>query len=108
MDPSRGGLEEVEAAAADVLLADTVLLEANVGAGKTAEVEHLRHSVIVINSAVATDESHKARKKTERMLMIVGTYSREGVKSQARGLEVRHMKCPTRYHLVDTTRKLHE
>ena len=41
-------------------LADCVMLD--VGAGKTAEVEHLRHSVMVINSAVTTDESHKARK----------------------------------------------
>jgi hypothetical protein len=79
MDPSRGGLEEVEAAAADVLLADAVSFKAKVGAGKTAEVEHLRHSVIVINSAVTTDDSHKAWKKKERMLMIMGTYSREGV-----------------------------
>jgi len=68
MPPSRGGRADVEAAAADELVlvlllgaADTVLLYAKVGAGKTAEVEHLRHSVIVINSAVTTDESHKAR-----------------------------------------------
>lgn len=87
MDPSRGGLEEVEAAAADVLLllglADTVLLRAKVGAGKTAEVEHLRHSVIVINSAVTTDESHTARKKKERMLKSGVAYSRDRAKSRA-------------------------
>lgn len=112
MDPSRGGLEELEAAAADVLLllglVDTVLLTAKVGAGKRAEVEHLRHSVIVINSAVTTDESHTARKKKERILRSGMTYSRDKAKSQARGLEVRHMKCLTRYHVVDTTRKLQE
>ena len=102
MDPSRGGLEEVEAATVDELLllllgaADTVLLLAKVGTGKTAEVEHLRHSVIVINSAATTDESHTARKKKERMLRSVMTYSRERAKLQAPGLEVRHMKCPTR------------
>jgi hypothetical protein len=87
MDPSRGGLEEVEAAAEDELLADTVLLEAKAGVGN-AEVEHLRHSVIVINSAVTTDESHMARKKKERMLMSGMTYSRDRAKSQAPGLEV--------------------
>jgi hypothetical protein len=85
VDPSRGGLEEVEAAAADEL--DTVLFKVKVGDEKT-EVEHLRHSVIVINSAVTTDESHKARKMKERMLKRVRTYSRLGAKSQAPGLEV--------------------
>lgn len=62
-------------------LAGGVLLE-EVGAGKTAEVEHLRHSVIVINSAVTTDESHKARKKKKRMSRRVMTYSRGRTYSQ--------------------------
>jgi len=86
VDPSKGGRAEVEAAAADelVLLLDTVLLE-EVGAGKTAEVEHLRHSVMVINSAVTTDESHTARKKKKRMLRSVMTYSRDKANSQAAG-----------------------
>lgn len=86
MDPSKGGRAEVEAAAADelVLLLDTVLLE-EVVAGKTAEVEHLRHSVMVISSAVTTDESHTARKKKKRMLRSVMTYSRDEANSQAAG-----------------------
>jgi len=86
VDPSKGGRAEVEAAAADelVLLLDTVLLE-GVGAGKTAEVEHLRHSVMVINSAVTLDESHTARKKKKRMLRSVMTYSRDEANSQAAG-----------------------
>lgn len=62
MDPSRGGLEDVEAAAEEEL--DTVLFKAKVGDGKT-EVEHLRHSVIVINSAVTTDESQKGSEEVE-------------------------------------------
>lgn len=81
MDPSKGGRAEVEAAAADefVLLdpANTVLFE-RVGAGNTAEVEHLRHSVMVINSAVTTDESHRARKKKIRMLRSDDLKSLEG------------------------------
>ena len=87
VDPSKGGRAEVEAAAADELvplLEYAVLLE-EVGAGKTAEVEHLRHSVIVINSAVAIDESHTARKKKKRMLRSVMTYSRDEANSQAAG-----------------------
>lgn len=86
MDPSKGGRAEVDAAAADelVLLLDTVLLE-GVGAGKTAEVEHLRHSVMVISSAVTTDESHMARKKNKCILRSVMTYSRDEASSQAAG-----------------------
>ena len=64
-------------------LAECVMLE--VGTGKTAEVEHLRHSVIVISSAVTTDESHTARKKKKRMLRSVMTYSRDEANSQAAG-----------------------
>jgi len=59
-------------------LADTVVLSYDIcGAGKTAEVEHLRCSVIVINSAVTTDESHKARETKKRISKSVMTDGRD-------------------------------
>ena len=100
MDPSIGPYPEGagEAARKDEMLvllglAGGVLLE-EVGAGKTAEVEHLRHSVIVINSAVTTDESHKARKKKKRMSRRVMTYSRdEGILQGSRIDSLTYEEC---------------
>jgi hypothetical protein len=55
-----------------------------VGRLKTALVEHLRHSVMVITCcAETTDESHKARNKKERILMKVSTDSRESASLSA-------------------------